>query len=66
MKIKTTRIDWDTTDEDAPDGHQVDLPQQVIVEIDEPLELGQDKIVDKLSDTYGWSIYGLDYEIMSL
>jgi hypothetical protein len=64
MKIKTTRIDWDTSFGEV--GYPNRLPQQVIVEIDEPLELGQDKIADKLSDTYGWCIHGLDYEIMSL
>ena len=58
MKIKTTKINWDTTDEDAPDGHQVDLPQQVELEVDH-----EDEIADKLSDIYGWCIYGLNYEI---
>jgi len=59
MKIKTTKINWDTTDEDAPDGHQVDLPQQVELEVDH-----EDEIADKLSDIYGWCIYGLNYEII--
>ena len=59
MKIKTTKINWDITDEDAPDGHQVDLPQQVELEVDH-----EDEIADKLSDIYGWCIYGLNYEII--
>ena len=59
MKIKTTKINWDTPDEDAPDGHQVDLPQQVELEVDH-----EDEIADKLSDIYGWCIYGLNYEII--
>jgi hypothetical protein len=51
MKIKTTRIDWDT------DGQKVDLPQQIELEVDH-----EDEIADKLSDEYGWCIHGLAYE----
>jgi len=52
MKIKTTNINWDT------DEHKVDLPQQVELEVDH-----EDEIADKLSDIYGWCIYGLNYEM---
>jgi hypothetical protein len=53
MKIKTTNINWDT------DGHKVDLPQQVVLEVD-----NEDEIADKLSDQYDWCIHGLAYEII--
>jgi len=53
MRIKTTNINWDT------DEHKVDLPQQVELEVDH-----EDEIADKLSDEYGWCIYGLAYEII--
>jgi len=58
MIIITTKIEWDTTDEEAPDGHQVDLPQEVELEVDH-----EDEIADKLSAAYGWCVYGLNYEI---
>ena len=54
MRIKTTRIDWDT------DEHKVDLPQQVELEVDE-----EDEIADELSNKYGWGVHGLDYEMIS-
>jgi|OM-RGC.v1.036085248 hypothetical protein len=54
MRIKTTRIDWDT------DEHKVDLPQQVELEVDH-----EDEIADELSDEYGWCVHGLAYEIIS-
>ena len=58
MKIKTTRIDWDT------DGQKVDLPQVVDLEINSDDEEGLHEIADKLSDAYGWCVYGLNYEII--
>ena len=51
MKIKTTKINWDT------DGREIDLPQQVVLEVQDEAE-----IVDKLSDQYGWCVHGLTYE----
>jgi len=54
MRIKTTNINWDT------DGHEIDLPKQVELEVDH-----EDEIADKLSDEYGWCIHGLAYEVIN-
>lgn len=55
MRIRTTRIDWDT------DGENADLPQIVTLVIkDEDME-SPTAVAAALSDTLGWCVNNLDY-----
>lgn len=62
-KIIVTNIDWDT------DGEDVELPDEIIIEIDEnnidlleDLDDYADNLLDYLSDTYGYCIKGFNAE----
>lgn len=46
---------WDTTDDEHPDGQNVDLP----AEVDVPDNIEPDEVADWLSDKYGWCINSL-------
>ena len=48
-------IDWDT------DGEDVDLPSEVIVEIDDDQDIVYDG-ADALSDQYGWCVNSFEIE----
>ena len=62
MKVK---VDWDTTDDEHPEGQDVDIPEiidipsDVVNEYDEECydEGCSEIITDYLSDTYGWCIF---------
>lgn len=57
MSIKITTIDWDT------DGHEVELPDELIVDIEaEGIVDPDNHLADWLSDKYGWTVKGLVYE----
>ena len=49
MKVK---VDWDTTDDEHPDGQDAGLPK--VVEV--PNDIEPDAIADWLSDNYGWCV----------
>jgi hypothetical protein len=51
MKIKTTKIDWDT------DGEDIDLPQSVELEVED-----EEEIADALSDNFGFCVFSFEYE----
>ena len=57
MKIKLFDISWDT------DGLQIDLPSEVVMEVDEDIDL-ENEAADLLSDKFGWCVFGCDYEIL--
>lgn len=61
MKIIVKNIKWDT------DGETVDgLPDKVVIaELTPNMAELEDEISDYLSDTYGFCLYGFDYEIVN-
>jgi hypothetical protein len=52
MKLRCFEIDWDT------DGEAVDLPTEVVVEVEE-----EDEAADALSDRFGWCVNSLSIEV---
>lgn len=54
-KYKCTNIRWDT------DGETLDLPTEVIVEIDTNTDDVEEAISDALSDQIGFCHFGFDY-----
>jgi hypothetical protein len=66
MKIKVTDIVYDTRD--ICDGHQwdqneLDLPSEMIVEVDGIIDV-ESEIADAISDKTGWCVQGFNYEIL--
>ena len=66
MKIKVTDIVYDTRD--ICDGHQwdqneLDLPSEMIVEVDGIIDV-ESEIADAISDRTGWCVEGFNYEIL--
>ena len=66
MKIKVTDIVYDTRD--ICDGHQwdqneLDLPSEMIVEVDGIIDV-ESEIADAISDRTGWCVQGFNYEIL--
>jgi hypothetical protein len=66
MKIKVTDIVYDTRD--ICDGHQwdqneLDLPSEMIVEVDGIIDV-ESEIADAISDKTGWCVEGYNYEIV--
>lgn len=60
MKIRTTKIDWDT------DGEAVDLPQAVTLIIpDEDME-NPTAVADALSNNFGWCVNSVEYEAVEV
>jgi hypothetical protein len=57
MKVKVMNIDWDT------DGESVDLPTEVVVDMDADLELSLE-IANAVSDRYGFCINKCDFELV--
>ncbi len=53
MKVKVFNIDYDT------DGEQIDLPQELILEVNSLCELE-----DKISDETGFCHWSFEYEII--
>jgi|APGre2960657404_1045060.scaffolds.fasta_scaffold74782_2 hypothetical protein len=66
MKVKVTDIVYDTRD--ICDGHQwdqneLDLPSEMIVEVDGIIDV-ESEIADAISDRTGWCVQGYNYEIL--
>jgi len=66
MKVKVTDIVYDTRD--ICDGHQwdqneLDLPSEMIVEVDGIIDV-ESEIADAISDRTGWCVEGFNYEIV--
>jgi len=66
MKVKVTNIVYDTRD--ICDGHQwdqneLDLPSEMIVEVDGIIDV-ESEIADAISDRTGWCVEGFNYEIL--
>jgi len=66
MKVKVTDIVYDTRD--ICDGHQwdqneLDLPSEMIVEVDGIIDV-ESEIADAISDRTGWCVEGYNYEIL--
>jgi len=66
MKVKVTGIVYDTRD--ICDGHQwdqneLDLPSEMIVEVDGIIDV-ESEIADAISDRTGWCVEGFNYEIL--
>jgi len=66
MKVKVTDIVYDTRD--ICDGHQwdqneLDLPSEMIVEVDGIIDV-ESEIADAISDRTGWCVEGFNYEIL--
>jgi hypothetical protein len=66
MKVKVTDIVYDTRD--ICDGHQwdqneLDLPSEMIVEVDGIIDV-ESEIADAISDRTGWCVQGFNYEIL--
>lgn len=65
IKIQCYDIEWDTDDDD-----EIDLPERVLLiiddedEIEEYLENADEFIENKLSDDYGWCINSFDYDLV--
>jgi hypothetical protein len=57
MKIKVTNIIYDT------DGESVDLPSEMIVNVDGIIDIDQE-IADAISDKTGWCVGSYNYEIL--
>jgi len=57
MKVKVTGIVYDT------DGESVDLPSEMIVEVDGIIDIDQE-IADAISDKTGWCVGSYNYEIL--
>ena len=54
MKIRAYDIDWDT---DGEDPNALDLPREVVIDLDaEGIEDPDQQVADWLSDRYGWCI----------
>lgn len=53
MRIRCFNIEWDT------DGEDVDLPNEVIVEVDD-----LEEAADALSDAYEWCVGEFETEIL--
>ena len=61
MKVRFFNIKWDTTDEDNPQGQDVDLPSECVLEVYDKIDLDTEG-ADALSDEYGWCVFGFEYE----
>jgi hypothetical protein len=68
VKLRCYDIDWDTSDEEAPQGRslgngpdEVDLPREVTIEVPDDTDIDEE-IADILSDKYGWLIFGVCVE----
>ena len=60
MKIRAYDIDWDT---DGEDPNALDLPREVVIDLDaEGIEDPDQQVADWLSDRYGWCINGIFHE----
>jgi hypothetical protein len=57
MRIKVTNIVYDT------DGESVDLPSEMIVNVDGIIDIDQE-IADAISDKTGWCVGSYNYEIL--
>ena len=57
MKIKVTNIVYDT------DGESVDLPSEMIVNVDGIIDI-ESEIADSISDSTCWCVAGFNYEIL--
>jgi hypothetical protein len=57
MKIEVTNIVYDT------DGESVDLPSEMIVNVDGIIDIDQE-IADAISDKTGWCVGSYNYEIV--
>jgi hypothetical protein len=57
MRIKVTDIVYDT------DGESVDLPSEMIVNVDGIIDIDQE-IADAISDKTGWCVGSYNYEIL--
>ena len=57
MKYKVTNIVYDT------DGESVDLPSEMIVNVDGVIDIDQE-IADAISDKTGWCVGSYNYEIL--
>jgi hypothetical protein len=57
MRIKVTNIVYDT------DGESVDLPSEMIVNVDGVIDIDQE-IADAISDKTGWCVGSYNYEIL--
>jgi len=57
MKYKITNIVYDT------DGESVDLPSEMIVNVDGIIDIDQE-IADAISDKTGWCVGSYNYEIL--
>ena len=56
MQVHVVKVNWDTTDDEHPDGQDAGLPKIV----DVPDDLLPDDIADWLSDQYGWCVNSLN------
>lgn len=64
MKVRCFNIKWDTDgDIELADT----LPVEIIVEFDDGYTLDEieEELADKLSDLYGYCMFGFEYEIVS-
>jgi hypothetical protein len=57
MKIRTTKIDWDTDNEDIDEEQIAELPQTVELEVED-----EEEIADALSDEFGFCVFSFEYE----
>lgn len=55
-------IKWDTTDDEHPDGQDVDLPDEVMLDVDSDVDLDTEG-ADVLSNQYGWCVFSFDCEV---
>ena len=64
MKVRFFNIQWDTTDDDFPDGNpDVSLPAEITCEVEDDLDVAYEG-ADVLSDREGWCVFGFEYEII--
>ena len=61
MKIRCFEIKWDTTDDEHPDGQEVSLPSEVVLDVADDFDIEQET-ADRLSDDYGWCVFGFEVE----
>jgi len=57
MKLRLFNIEWDT------DGEDVDLPDEVIVNVDDDFDPEEDA-ADLLSERYDWCVEDLEFEVL--
>jgi hypothetical protein len=62
--IRFFNIQWDTTDAEHPVGQVVDLPTDVVLDVDDDLDPEYEG-ADVLSDKFGWCVTSFDYERVS-